>query len=157
MVGHARAEDGTGVVVASSVVNHLDDMKIDKKCMRVVSGDSTNPNTGRGEGALAHMQSMMGRTLQWNVCLLHHGELPLKKLTKFLGIITTSNSTMTGPALDPTWPTIGEELSTDLWSKPVASFEPIDVELQELDEAAIQKLSNDAKYTYRICFAATKG
>ena len=40
MVGHARADDG------SSVVNHLEEMKIDKECMRIVSGDSTNANTG---------------------------------------------------------------------------------------------------------------
>ena len=46
MVGHARADDGSGVVVASSVVNHLEEMKIDKECMRIVSGDSTNANTG---------------------------------------------------------------------------------------------------------------
>lgn len=158
--GFAEAEDGTGIEMATSLLDHFDAVGINyKDSLKMVASDATNANTGRENGALAHFQSLVGRTLQFNVCLIHHNELPFKHLTADLGIVTKSDVGLSGPENDPDgWETIGEELSTDLWERPISSYDPIMApELEELEPAQWKLLSNDAKYMYRICMAATKG
>ena len=155
--GYSPSPDGTGAAVSSTVVDYCKDRGVHTDEVMVISADSTTANTGNGEGSMAHMQSLLGRTLLWNVCLLHHVELPMKHLFVHLGIVTKSNNTRSGPEGDPTWSTIGEEMGTDLWEKPIAQYQPIDCAIEELDDEQLRRLSSDAHYTYLICLAVTKG
>lgn len=154
-VGYAVAENGTGIAVASSVLNHLDEYQLAWQGeLRMVGADATNSNTGGRNGALALLQTMSRRTLQWNICLLHHNELPLRHLFGLVGIVTKSGAALTGP---PGSFNIGELLTTPVWERPVGEYEIIEVELPELSEEQIRGLSNDARYLYLICRAVTRG
>ena len=155
--GYRPSPDGTGAAVSSTVVDYCKDHGVHTDRVVVIAADSTSANTGNGDGSMAHMQSLLGRTLQWNVCLLHHVQLPMKHLFVKLGVKTQSNNTRSGPEGDPTWCTIGEEMGTDLWERPIAQYQPIDCAIEELDDEQLRRLSSDAHYTYLICLAVTKG
>eukprot|EP00116_Pleurobrachia_bachei_P007416 sb/3467678/ len=154
--GYRMSPDGTGAAVSTTVVDYCVDHGVNTHNVVVVAADSTTANTGNGEGSLAHMQSLLGRTLTWNVCLLHHVQLPMKHLFVELGIETKSDNTRAGPVGDPTWTTIGEEMSTSLWERPIAKYQPIDCCIEELSTEQLRRLSSDAQYTYLICLAVTK-
>ena len=157
-VGYAVAKDSSGVGVTTALTSYMDLRKIEwEKTLRMAIVDGTNSMTGRMGGAVAHLQSMARRTLQLNVCLIHHVELPLRHLFEKSGIVTKSGSLLTGPEGDATWDTIGEDLGTDVWTRPLADYQPIPADIVELEEAQWRSLSNDAQYLYRICIALTKG
>ena len=59
-----------------------------KDSIVMVAADATNSNTGCHKGAMTHLQSMARRTLQFNVCLIHENELPLRHLFEELKITT---------------------------------------------------------------------
>eukprot|EP00116_Pleurobrachia_bachei_P006728 sb/3466990/ len=143
--GNRMSPDGTGAAVSSTVVDYCVDHGVNTHNVVVIAADSTSANTGNEEGSMAHMQSLLGRTLQWNVCLLHHVHLPMKKLFLELGIETKS-----GPEGDPTWTIIGEEMSTNLWERPIAKYQPIDCCIEELSAEQLRRLSSDAQYTLHI-------
>jgi len=61
--------------------------------------DGTNTNVG-AEGGINHLIEVhvsIGRALQWNVCLLHANELPLRHLIIELDGPTTGANTFAGP------------------------------------------------------------
>ena len=157
--GFAESDNGTGAGITNSICDHFEAVGINYKgSLRMVAADATNANTGREVGALVNFQSVVRRTLQFSVCLIHHNELPFKHLTHRLKIVTKSEGGLSGPANDPHWKTIGEELSEDMSGRDIASYTPIVApDMEELEPEQWKLLSNDAKYLYRICIAATKG
>ena len=67
-----------------------------KTCI-VLCGDSTNSNNGWKDGAIAHVEKLLGHKCQWVVCNVHTLELPLRHLISGLDGPTTSKDGFQGP------------------------------------------------------------
>ena len=85
----------------------------------VAGVDGCNVNVGNEEGALAYLEKLLGRPLQWFICMLHGVELPLRALVRELDGGTTGPTSLKGP--------IGSTLEEDL---------------TELDEVDFKKTPN---------------
>src|SRR6218665_720970 len=65
-----------------------------KTSIEALACDGTNTNVG-AEGGINHLiEVSIGRALQWNVCLLHANELPLRHLIIELDGPTTGANTV---------------------------------------------------------------
>ena len=65
--------------------------------MEFVKADGTNVNTGHQQGAIRYLEMFLGRALQWNICLLHLNELPLRHVFIYLDGTTKSPDKFAGP------------------------------------------------------------
>ena len=61
-----------------------------EETVKLVGGDSTNPNTGWAGGVLAWLEKFLGRKVFWMICMLHTNELPLRHLIEKLDGKTSS-------------------------------------------------------------------
>ena len=86
--------------------------------------------------------------MQWNICLLHCNELPLRHLIQVVDGKTSGPNTLTGP--------IGKVLPT-CEQLPVINFRKINAELIDIPPAIYKDLSNDQKYLFRIVNAIIAG
>src|SRR5215469_15257975 len=48
--------------------------------MNLVKADKTNVNTGHSRGSIRYLEMFLGVPLQWDICLLHVNELPLRHI-----------------------------------------------------------------------------
>lgn len=87
----------------------------------------------------------MNRPLQWNICMLHFIELPLRHLMQLIDGSKSGPTSYSGH--------IGKQLA-DCKDLPVIKFKPINVNLSVLDS---RKLSKDQQYLYDICQAFNSG
>lgn len=101
-VGYATPTNGTGLEIQKSIVNFLNSEGYTFNYLVAISCDGTAVNTGYKTGVNACMERYMQRPLQWNVCMLHFNELPLKTL------LTHTLGKQVGPGI---WPgEIGSEI-----------------------------------------------
>ena len=85
-------------------------------CVKVLSCDSTNVNTGWEHGVNTRMEDEFGHRLVWHICMLHTNELPLRHLLIDLDGPTTGHGSFIGPI---------DRLCKSAESLPKASFVPI--------------------------------
>ena len=74
-----KPKNGTGYEIASwlfELIHLYDSMD----SIKAIGGDGTASNTGIHGGAFRWTEVMIGRPLQWVVCLLHYVELPMNHL-----------------------------------------------------------------------------
>lgn len=91
----------------------------------------------------------MGHEVHWSICLLHFGELPLRRLFKHIDGDTQGPRAFKGP--------IGKRLMNNELI-PVSKFTPIQSKyMPTLPDIVIQDLSADQKYLYNIVNAVQKG
>ena len=88
-MSHVSPENGTGKTIAASIYEDLKDTELEENLV-MAGSDSTGSMTGKHQGAIRHMEILIGRALQWIICLLHLNELPLRHV--FTTLDGTTNS-----------------------------------------------------------------
>ncbi|KAK4880463.1 hypothetical protein RN001_008609 [Aquatica leii] len=113
--------------------------------LQAVGCDGTVINTGLKNGVIRQLEKSIGRLLQWQVCLLHTKELPLRYLMQHLDRKTNDPEGFSGA--------IGKTLE-NCAKLSVVAFEPIEAELPIIDP---NELSTDQKYLFDICKRISRG
>ena len=118
--------------------------------MKLVKADGTNVNTGHQQGAIRYLEMFLGRALQWNICLLHLNELPLRHVFIYLDGTTKSPDKFAGP--------IGSQLNGNVSEWDIVKFTPIpNATFPMLKNDVVSGLSTDQYYAYRICWGVIYG
>ena len=148
-LGHEVPYSGHGISLGLTMFRFCKSKGWDATLM--VSGvDGCNVNVGKEEGALAYLEKLLGKPLQWFICMLHGVELPLRALIKKLDGGTSGPSSLKGP--------IGSTLEEDLTELEVVAFKKIpNPDFPVLEESVVEDLSKDQKYTYKVSHAIIKG
>ena len=81
------SEDGTGYKIATSVYSAIKDTALEQK-LKIVGSDRTAVITGKSKEFIASLETLIGRPLQWVICLLLLNELPLRHLFQNLYGVT---------------------------------------------------------------------
>ena len=116
----------------------------------VVGGDGTNCNVGAENGAIHHLEMMLGHAVHYAICQLHGNELPFRALFYYYDGKPTGPASWTGP--------IGQQITKNVSSLPIISFQPIPFEeFPDLPDEVVKDLSWDQKYLYRIIQAIMCG
>ena len=76
-LSHVMPEDGTGYKIATSLYSAIKDTALEQK-LKIVRSDGTAVMTGKSQGFIASLDTLIERPLQWVICLLHFNELPLR-------------------------------------------------------------------------------
>ena len=148
-MSHVSPENGTGKTIAASIYEDLKDTELEENLV-MAGSDSTGSMTGKHQGAIRHMEILIGRALQWIICLLHLNELPLRHVFTTLDGTTNSPDSFKGD--------IGKELGGDVCDWPVVRFKSIpNKEFPTLPEEVVADLSTDQYICYRLCHAVISG
>jgi len=146
---HVTPLTGTGKEIAQSIYNAIQDTNLAEN-LNILGSDGTAVMTGCITGCITSLEEMLGRPLQWTICLLHCNELPLRHVFKTLDGITKSPDSFSG--------VIGQQLTGSVSNWGVAEFRPIpNPSFPLLSNDTVQDLSSDQYYAYRISMAVTLG
>jgi hypothetical protein len=117
----------------------------------IVKCDSTNTNTGRKGGTNFHYESLLGRKVDWGICVIHTHELPLRHAIIKLDGETSSDSGFKGPVCSML-PKI-HEMEYDPNFKTVSGGP----DLIEIPEPILKEMSTDQKMCYQLCKVFKEG
>ncbi|KAE8737193.1 hypothetical protein FOCC_FOCC017345 [Frankliniella occidentalis] len=146
-LGHVTPATHGADCLANTLLDFLDDARLETASLRCVGCDGCGTNTGWRGGAIRLMEETLGRPLQWHVCLLHANELPLRHVMETFDGPTGGPNTWSGP--------LGQQMKNCL-ELPVVRFQPIPLELPDPDlDSAI--LSKDQRYTLDMARAISAG
>lgn len=148
-LSHVSPETGTGLQIADSIYQALKDTELEQT-LNIIGSDGTASMTGSRKGCIASLESLLQRSLQWVICLLHCNELPLRHIFTYLDGTTKSPDSFSG--------VIGSKLNGPVSEWDVVSFKPIrNQNFPILPNNTIDELSSDQYYGYRICMAVMLG
>ena len=135
---------------ALALVTWMEQQGLDKT-VKVLGGDSTNPNTGWAGGAMTWVERLLNRKVFWMICAIHTNELPLRHLIERLIGKTKGKDKFNGP--------IGEKLYVVNQLERNYSFKPIPglSELQTIPPQVVAEMSNDSSLFYRLGMAIRTG
>lgn len=146
-LGHVTPTSGSALNITTAIMKYLEKENIDTAELKAVGCDGTVTNTGLKNGIISCMERILGRPLQWVICLLHENELPLRHLVTSLDGKTSGPTGLTG--------NIGKQLN-DCEKLPVANYAP-----EQSDYFStfpnINDLSTDQQYLLDICKAVSQG
>ena len=80
---HTTPENGTARCIAESVFHQIENTDLQDK-LAIVGTDGTNTMVGCNNGFIRQLEGLLGRPLQWCICLLHLNELPLRRVFREL-------------------------------------------------------------------------
>ena len=123
-LSHVEPENGSGKSVASAIYEAIRETSLCEK-RAVVGSDGIACMTGANRGAIRCMEEMIGRLLQWAICLLHCNELSLRHIFLELDGSTVGPTAFSGP--------VGKKLAG-----PVSDWEV--VEFQRIPNTAFPEL-----------------
>src|SRR6218665_2538521 len=117
-LGHLKTSSGTiGLLhLTRSILDFIDQNKIDTSTLVAVGCDDTIVNTGLRGGVFRLLEEYFKKSMHWFVCLLHTNELPLRHLLVHLDGITHGPNSFSG--------TIGKQLKDS--DMPVVTFQRIE-------------------------------
>ena len=142
-------EDGTGYKTATSVYSANKDKALEQK-LKTVESDGTAVMTGKSKGFIASLETLIGRPLQWVICLLHLNELPLRHVFQNLDGVTSGPDSFSGP--------IGRQLNGAVSEWKVVKFKSIpNPKIPVISNSLMNDLHSDQYHAYRICSAVTLG
>ena len=148
-LSHVMPEDGTGYKIATSVYSAIKDTALEQK-LKIVGSDGTAVMTGKSKGFIALLETLIGRPLQWVICLLHLNELPLRHVFQNLDGVTSRPDSFSGP--------IGRQLNGAVSEWKVVKFKSIpNPKFPVISKSLMDDLSSDQYYAYRICSAVILG
>ena len=140
-------EDGTGYKTATSVCSAIKDTALEQK-LKIVGSDGTAVMTGKSKGFIASLETLIGRPLQWVICLLHLNELPLTHVFQNLDGITSGPDSFSGP--------IGRKFNGAVSEWKVVKFKIYSKpKIFCYSKLFDDDLSSDQYYAYRICSAGS--
>ena len=102
--------------VAHGIFQTLQGTELQRR-LNLAKADGTNVNTGHSRGSIRYLEMFLGVPLQWDICLLHLNEFPLRHI--FMKI----DGTTKGP--DKFSGAIGSQLNGNVSKWGVAKFRPI--------------------------------
>ena len=106
--------------------------------------------TGKSKGFIASLETLIGRLLQWIICLLHLNELPLRHAFQNLDGVTSRPDSFSG--------LIGGQLNGAVSEWKVEKFKSIpNPKFLVIPNSLMDDLSSDQYYAYRICCAVMLG
>ena len=147
-LSHSAPKDGTGRGLANDMMETLAELG-SKDSLVAICCDGTATNTGWREGMVAHVERDLERKLLMLSCMLHSNELPFRKLFDS----TDGNHGTTGP--DSFGGDMGKKAAEDLHLQDVAKFEPVETNLEDIDDKI--SLSRDQKLMYQYIKAVASG
>ena len=144
---HVTPPSETAMSYASSIQTFLEDPNKSFILEQVKTDgcDGTVINTGWKNDVISQLELFLGRPVQWLICLLHTNELPLRHLIQHLDGKTNHPTGFKGAT---------GKILENCKKLLVVSFEPIEVELQNIDP---KELSTDQKYLFDICNGISRG
>ena len=106
--------------------------------------------TGKSKGFVASLETLIGRPLQWVMCLLHLNELPLRHVFQNLDGVTSGPDFFSGP--------FGRQLNGAVSEWKVVKFKSIpNPKFPVIPNSFMYDSSSDQYYAYRICSAIMLG
>ena len=148
-LSHVMPEDRTGYKITTSVYSAIKDTALEQK-LKIVGSDGIAVMTGKSKGFIASLETLIGRPLQWVICLLLLNELPLRHVFHNLDGITSGPDSFSGP--------IGRQLNGAVSEWKVLKFKSIpNPKLPVIPNSLMDDLSSDQYYAYRICSAVMLG
>ena len=109
-------EDGTGYKIATSVYSSIKDTALEQK-LKIVGSDGTAVMTSKSKGFVASSETLIGRPLQWVICLLHLNEPSLRNVFQKLDGVTSGPDSFSG--------SIGRQLNGAFSEGKVVKFQSI--------------------------------
>ena len=76
-LSHTTPNSGKGIDIAASIHEEIKDTPLEDN-LRIIGSDETPIMTDEYIGAIRKLEELLGRPLQWCICLLHCVELPLR-------------------------------------------------------------------------------
>lgn len=146
-IGHVTPTSGSALNITTAIINYLERENIDTAELKAVGCDGTVTNTGLKNGIISCIERILGRPLQWVICLLHGNELPLRHLVTSLDGKTSGPAGLTGE--------IGKQLN-DCEKLPVANYASVHSDYFNTFPN-INDLSTDQQYLLDICKAISQG
>uniref|UniRef100_A0A8D8THB2 Uncharacterized protein n=1 Tax=Cacopsylla melanoneura TaxID=428564 RepID=A0A8D8THB2_9HEMI len=146
--GHVTCDSGSATGILTSILSYMDSKNEDLTNLKAVGCDGTAVNTGSKGGVIHRLELHLGKALQWNICLLHANELPLRHLFHHLDGQTSGPKTYSG--------NIGKLLVTCETMFPV-SYVVIPLPADTVLPTNEDDLSTDQKYLLRIMKAVSSG
>ena len=95
-LSHVMPEKGTGYKIATSVYYVIKDTVLKQK-LKIVGFDGTTVMTGKSKEFIASLETLIGRPLQWVICLLDLNELALRHVFQNLNGVTSGPDSFSGP------------------------------------------------------------
>ena len=138
-------EDGTGYKIATSVHYAIKDTALEQK-LKIVESDETAVVTGKSKEFIASLETLIGRPLQWVICLLHLNELPIRHVFQNLDGVTSAPDSFSRP--------IGRQLNGAVSEWKVVKFKSIqNAKFSFIPNSLVDDLNSDQYHAYRICSA----
>ena len=118
--------------------------------LKIIGSDGTAVMTGKNNGCIAFLEALLGRPLQWIICLLHLIELLLRHVFRSLDGVTSGPDSFLG--------SIGRKLNGAVSEWKVAKVKCIpNLKFPVLTNSVIDHLSSDQYYANRIDVAVIIG
>ena len=76
--------DGTAQCLAETLLSFFEERGIVLESLVMIQADGCPTNTGALGGAISIMEEHLCKPIQWNICLLHHVDLPFMELYRCL-------------------------------------------------------------------------
>ena len=92
---HVAIENGKGVTIANAIHDAIKDTELEMT-LTTVGSDGTAVMTGEHSGFIRIIEELLGRPLQWSICLLHCNELPLRHVFAELDGATSGPDSFSG-------------------------------------------------------------
>lgn len=148
-IGHATIDGHGSYTVLQGIKSFFSKYSIPITDIMAIGCDGCVENTGRFGGTIAYLESELGHSLQWIICLLHFNELPLRHLILEHDRVTKGPKTFDGP--------IGKLLQ-NCELRPLVQFEKIQFDCNVKNISEISKtVSWEQNYLYHICTAISNG
>lgn len=148
-IGHVTPVSGSAQHIVGAITKFLKESSYGLGGILVAGCDGTAVNTGVWGGVVRLLEEQLGRPVQWDICLLHYNELPLRHLLQKLDGHTSGPYKLSGP--------IGAQLNT-CETLQVTEFEAIPVDWpNKMLQKNITDLSTDQDYLLRMCAAISCG
>ena len=145
-LGHLTPKSGSAHDISVSILELLQKKNLEDNVFSI-GCDGTRVNTGAKGGVIALLEQSLCKPLQWNICLLHGNELPLRHLITNIDGPTMGPRSFSGP--------IGK-LLPNCEKMTLASYEPIISENIPKGDY-MNDLSCDQKYLLNIFEAVKSG
>ena len=142
---HVTTKNSQGLTIAKAVL-HLNENTTLADKLIIIGTDGTPSMTGIKSGLIASLEKLLGRPLQWAICLLHLNELPLRHVFQMLDGTTTGCQSFAG--------SIGKTITGKVSTWQVTSFKKIENDdFPTISNFVLETLSTD----HKICQAVISG